>query len=69
MKQERGHRRKKSRLTGNTLSAAKKHPSVVEKHVSTLAQKSLTISKPIHEIPLVKLNPAGSQISFIFLRS
>jgi hypothetical protein len=57
---------KKSRLTGETSSVAEKHPSVVEKHVSSPAQKSLMIYEPVNEIPLVKLNPAGSYISSIF---
>jgi hypothetical protein len=65
MKQEREYR-KKSRLTGETSSVAEKHPSVVEKHVSSPAQKSLMIYEPVNEIPLVKLNPAGSYISSIF---
>jgi hypothetical protein len=68
MKQEREYR-KKSRLTGETSSVAEKHPSVVEKHVSSPAQKSLMIYEPVNEIPLVKLNPAGSYISSIFFYS
>jgi hypothetical protein len=52
--------KKKSRLTGDPSSAAIKHASVVEKHVSSSAQKSLMISRPTHEITLVKMNLAGS---------
>jgi hypothetical protein len=61
--------KKKSRLTSETWSVAKKYPSVVEKHVSLPAHKSLTISEPVNEISLVKLNPVGSHISSISFHS
>jgi hypothetical protein len=61
--------KKKSRLTGDLSSAAKKHAFVAENHVSSPAQKSLMISGPIHEIPLVKMNPTCSCISSMSLYS
>jgi hypothetical protein len=51
--------KKKSQLTGDRSSASKKHFSVVEKHTSLPARKSLTIFKSTREIPLVKMNPTG----------
>jgi hypothetical protein len=51
--------KKKSQLTGDRSSTSKKHASVIEKHTSLPAQKSLTISESTREIPLVKMNLTG----------
>jgi hypothetical protein len=58
--------KKKSRLTSETSFAVEKYSSAIETHVSSSVQ---TISESANEIPLRKLNPAGSHVSSISLYS